>query len=170
MDFEDETWHEATEEGSDELLSQDDLRLPAGASILVQLHATRAWLARRLEEIRLQVGESALDLQVVMRAESQETRPRRHERERQVRQQLHVQQALIETQERLDAYEEAQTLLEEYIAHTSGQRVLVEYYLALEELLLSDPTTQWPAEKTPRMQALAEVQQHIERLSTPDVE
>jgi len=59
--------NEITEEvGSDELLAADELRLPAGASMLVRLHAMRAWLQRRHAESDLEVGQAALSLQMAM--------------------------------------------------------------------------------------------------------
>ena len=51
--------HEPDDEtGSDELLSDENLRLPEGANILVRLHAVRAWLSRRRDETSIEVGEA----------------------------------------------------------------------------------------------------------------
>ena len=49
MDNDDDFADTSIEIGSDELLSDDDLRLPESANILVRTHAVRAWLvgARR---------------------------------------------------------------------------------------------------------------------------
>src|SRR6266853_1130309 len=131
--------HESADEeiGSDELLSDENLRLPESANILVRLHAVRAWLSRRHDEATIEVGEAALALQEVMQENPVETRPRRriHLMEEAQRFQR-AQQVLVEAQQRLSAYEEAQSILEDCVAHTSGERVLVEYYLTLEELVL----------------------------------
>src|SRR3954469_18801498 len=167
MDIDDETSDSSVETGSDELLSDDDLRLPESASILVRIHAVRAWLARRYEETVIEVGEAALVLQEMMMQEPQETRLRRRERQSQQEQLSHIQQVLLEAQQRLSAYEEAQSLLEDCIVHTSGERVLVEYYLALEDLLQSispeDLTSQ-----APRLRALADVQHRIEHVGVTE--
>ena len=69
MDIDDETPDSSVEIGSDELLSDDNLRLPESASILVRIHAVRAWLARRYEETTIEVGEAALALQKMMMQE-----------------------------------------------------------------------------------------------------
>jgi hypothetical protein len=135
MDFDNEIPDASTETGSDELLSDDNLRLPESANILVRTHAVRAWLARRCKETALEIGEAALALQQTMMQEPQETRLRRRERQNLEWQISQRQQQLQEAQQRLDAYEEAQGLLEDCIAHTSGERVLVEYYLVLEDLV-----------------------------------
>ena len=63
MNFDDHTPEEVTEVGSDELLSDDDLRLPEEANPLVRLHAVRAWLTRRQKMANLEIGEAALKLQ-----------------------------------------------------------------------------------------------------------
>ncbi len=152
--------------GSDELLSGDNLRLPESANILVRLHALRAWLARRHHEATIVVGEAALHLQQVMQEDVQETGVRRLHRRMhgtETGQQLQrAQQTLAVAQQRLGAYEEAQSILEDYVAHTSGERVLVEYYLALEELLLQNQVH--PGEHSPCSDALAEVLHRIEHV------
>lgn len=163
MDNDDDT---SLEVGSDELLSDDNLRLPESANVLVRLHAVRAWLARRRDETAIEVGEAVLNLQEAMSPEFQGARPRRRERQDQETQLLHIQQALVVVQQRLQAYEEADALLEDCIAHTSGERVLVEYYLALEELVQNTTRTD-QAERIPWLRALADVQQRIERVSVP---
>jgi hypothetical protein len=151
---------------SDELLSRDNLRLPESANILVRLHALRAWLARRHHEATIAVGEAALSLQQVMQEDIQETGIRRLHRRRheaETGQQLQrAQQTLAAAQQRLVAYEEAQSILEDYVAHTSGERLLVEYYLALEELLLQNQVH--PGEHSPWSDALAEVLHRIEHV------
>ncbi len=63
MNFEDESFDDTTEKGSDELLSDDNLRLPENANVLVRLHAIRAWLTRRQQETTIEMGENALALQ-----------------------------------------------------------------------------------------------------------
>lgn len=186
---------EGGEIGSDELLADDGLRLPDSANILVRLHAVRAWLARRRNEAAIEVGEAALALQQEMEAPTDEFRPRRR-----VRQQLevgaspqtrlsHSQQALTAAQEQLSAFEEAQELLEECVAHTSGERALVEYYLTLEHLLLdngysSDAINRVPTQRSPQVgainlaptqrspwyDAMAEVLHRIEHVGTTQEE
>ena len=152
--------------GSDELLSDDNLRLPESANMLVRLHALRAWLSRRHDEAIIAVGEAALHLQEVIQEDVQEMGARRlrrrmHEEEAGQRLQR-AQQTLAAAQQRLGAYEEAQSILEDYVAHTSGERVLVEYYLALEELLLQNQVH--PGEHSPWSDALADVLHRIERV------
>ena len=65
------------ETGSDELLADDNLRLPESANVLVRVHAVRAWLARRHEEATIEAGRAALALQQAFNAPGEETRPRR---------------------------------------------------------------------------------------------
>jgi len=175
LDIDDETEDTSPETGSDELLAADDLRLPEGASILVRLHAVRAWLTRREQETSIEVGEAVLDLQQAILYEPAEIHSRRQARQEESERLYHahrVQQALTEAQERLSAFEEAQNLLEDCIAHTSGERVLVEYYLALEELVQGNMPPEAPeqAELSPRLQVLAEVQRRVERVSIPEVD
>lgn len=174
MSFDDDFAEEETETGSDELLSDDNLRLPEGASPLVRLHAIRAWLARRQYETRIEIGEAALALQRLMEMEDepQMTRLRRRERTSLMERVQQTQQEMEGGQQRLNTYEEAQTLLEECITHTTqGERALVEYYLALEDLLQSDdlpaPTL---SSATPRQQALMDVQHRVEHVSAPHEE
>ncbi|GAC1696235.1 MAG: hypothetical protein PVS3B1_34750 [Ktedonobacteraceae bacterium] len=170
MDYDNEIPGDSTEIGSDELLSDENLRLPESANILVRTHAVRAWLARRREETAMEIGEAALIVQQEMTQEKQETpgtRLRRRERQNREWQMGQRQQVLKEAQQRLDAYEEAQDLLEDCIVHTSGERVLVEYYLALEDLVQSIIQAD-QAEDTPRLQALADVQHRVERVGAPN--
>ncbi|HZS77112.1 MAG TPA: hypothetical protein VFA41_10915 [Ktedonobacteraceae bacterium] len=166
------------ETGSDELLAADDLRLPESADILVRLHAVRAWLERQRKEATLDVGRAALALQEAMESPVEELRPRRRamrEGDSFTARLNAAQQALRKAQERLSAYEEAQSLLEDCVAHTSGQRVLVEYYLTLEELLTgsgyalpSQETT--PDTDSPWYDVMLEVMQRIEHVTTPQEE
>jgi hypothetical protein len=158
--------------GSDELLSDDNLRLPDNANVLVRLHAVRAWLSRRHDEATIEVGEAALAFQEIMQEEATETRLRRrmHQVE-QVQRLRHAQQGLVVAQQRLSAYEEAQTILEDCVAHTSGERVLVEYYLTLEELILqNNQQTDLVKEHSPWLDALSEVLHRIEHVGTPNEE
>ncbi len=136
--FSDEDTSDDDEIGSDELLSGENLRLPEGANFLVRLHAVRAWLSRRLDEATIEVGEAALALQEMMQEGAVETRPRRraHQNESVQEQFQRAQKALAGSQQRLSAYDEAQSILEDCVVHISGERVLVEYYLTLEELVL----------------------------------
>ena len=159
--------------GSDELLSDENLRLPEGANILVRLHAVRAWLARRRDEATIEVGEAAIELQEMMQEEAVETRPRRrtHQIEAVQQQFLLAQKALAESQQRLSAYEEAQSILEDCVAHTSGERVLVEYYLTLEELVLqSQEVVDQTEDRSPWLDAISDVLHRIEHVGTPDEE
>ena len=161
------------EPGSDELLSDENLRLPEGANILVRLHAVRAWLDRRHNEASIEVGEAALALQEIMQEEAVEIRPRRRTHQFEAVQQpfQRVQKALAESQQRLNAYEEAQSILEDCVAHTSGERVLVEYYLTLEELVLqSQEQMDQTADRSPWLDALSDVLHRIEHVGTPDEE
>jgi hypothetical protein len=161
------------ESGSDELLSDENLRLPEGANILVRLHAVRAWLSRRHDEASIEVGEAALALQEMMQGEAVETRPRRrtHQIEAKQQQFQRAQKALAESQQRLRAYEEAQSILEDCVAHTSGERVLVEYYLTLEELVLqSQEQMDLTEDRSSWLDALSDVLHRIEHVGTPDEE
>ena len=167
MDFDNEIHGTSTEIGSDELLSDDNLRLPESANILVRTHAVRAWLTRRCKETAIEIGEAALALQQTMMQEPQETRLRRRERHNLEWQLSQRQQRLKEAQQRLDAYEEAQALLEDCIAHTSGERIQVEYYLALEDLVQSVAQANQP-EDTSRLQVLADVQHRVEHVGAPN--
>jgi hypothetical protein len=166
--------HESSdnEPGSDEVLSDDNLRLPESANILVRLHAVRAWLSRRYDEATIEVGEAALTLQELMQGDAIETRPRRRIHLAEEAQQFHrAQKALAAAQQRLSAYEEAQAILEDCIAHTSGERVLVEYYLTLEELVMqSQEQMDQEGKNSPWFDAMADVLHRVERVGTPDEE
>ena len=171
--FSDEDTSNEGEVGSDELLSDENLRLPEGANILVRLHAVRAWLSRRRNEASIEVGEAALMLQEVMQEQAVETRPRRRALQVEtVQKQLQqAQQTLAESQKRLSAYEEAQSLLDDCVAHTSGERVLVEYYLTLEELVLQNQVRGDRSEDlSPWLDAMSDVLHRIEHVGTPDEE
>lgn len=168
MDFADELSGDTTETGSDELLSDDSLRLPESANVLVRLHAIRAWLTRRQQETTIEVGESALALQEAMQ-EGDYIRLRRREREAQAERLQRAQAALHAAQLRLETYEEAETLLEDCITHTtSGERVLVEYYLTLEELM--NDVNEHGDRSSPRFRALADVQHRVEHVGAPNEE
>ena len=78
-----------------------------------------------------------------------------------------------EAQEQLNAFEEAQILLEECVAHTNGDRALVEYYLTLEQLLLDNGYSthaEMPTQHSPWYDAMAEVLHRIEHVGTPQEE
>ncbi|MBX5457499.1 MAG: hypothetical protein IRZ31_11410 [Thermogemmatispora sp.] len=165
---------EQEERGSDELLASDELRLPEGASFLVRLHAVRAWLARRQEEAKLAAGEAALRLQELALAQEGESRLRRRQLEQQAQRQHQARQDLEDANSRLRAYAEAATLLEETVDHISGQRVLVEYYLALSELLECEVSRARSLQeresllaRSPRLQVLQDVLQRVEQVSLP---
>jgi hypothetical protein len=166
--------HESADEeiGSDELLSDENLRLPESANILVRLHAVRAWLFRRHDEATIEVGEAALALQEVMQEDAVETRPRRRRQQILEAQRFQrVQQGLAQAQQRLSAYEEAQSILEDCVAHTSGERVLVEYYLTLEELVLrSLEQVERDEDHAPWLEAVSDVLHRVEHVGTPDEE
>ena len=177
MDIDDEIPGESGETGSDELLSQDNLRLPESANILVRVHAVRAWLTRRQHEAAIQVGEAVLHLQEMEMEEPQELRMRRRARQLFTERRERAQQALTDVQERLSAYEEAQALLEDCMAHTSGERVLVEYYLLLEEQVATrtlphngDEVAGQPDQRphSPAwFSAIADVQHRVEHVGIP---
>lgn len=172
MNFDDEHSEETPEIGSDELLSDDNLRLPDSASPLVRLHAIRSWLTRRQEDTTLELGEAALALQQALQEEPQETRLRRRERQAQAGYAAlqRIQQNMTDAQHRLHAYEEAQTLLEECLNHTTaGERALVEYYLTLEEILLT-PSEESNERSSAWLRAIADVQNRVERVSIPNEE
>ena len=166
-DFEEN--EENNEVGSDELLSDDNLRLPEGASPLVRLHAVRAWLKRRQQETEMEIGNAALSLQQLMEDEPQVTsRLRRRERQDAMEHVQQAQQELQQAQQRLDAYDEAQNLLEDCITHTTpGERALVEYYLSLEEIMYSNDSTDDVTATAARRQALMDVQHRVEHVTTP---
>jgi hypothetical protein len=170
VDIDDDASDLSEEVGSDELLSNDNLRLPESANILVRLHAVRAWLARRREEAIIEVGNAALEFQQASAPGPQVTRLSRRERGGHEARLLDTQRVLAAAQQRLQAYEDAQALLEDCIAHTtSGERVLVEYYLTLEELVQDSMRTS-EEERTPWLRALADVQHRIERVGAPNEE
>ena len=162
MDNDDETLDESNETGSDELLSEDNLRLPESANILVRVHAVRAWLARRRDEATIQVGEAALHLQEIAMEEPQELRVRRRAQQLLAERRERAQQALVEAQERVSAYEEAHALLEECLAHNNGERVLVEYYLLLEERTATQADQ--PPHTPSWYSAIADVQHRVEHV------
>ena len=177
MNIDDEEFQDegATEVGSDELLSDDNLRLPESANILVRVHAVRAWLTRRRNEAALEVGEAALDVQDVIQSDFEDVRPRRRREQMQQERLQRAQQGLSRAQERQVAYEEAETLLEDCIAHTSGERVLVEYYLTLDELVQRNAERERASgveqgERSAWLEAVADVQHRIERVGIPDEE
>ena len=159
------------ETGSDELLANDNLRLPDSANVLVRVHAVRAWLARRHDEAAIEAGMAALALQQAMSNASEETRPRRrasHPPDTSM-----AQQQLADARHCMDAIEEAQTLLEDYIAHTNGERVLVEYYLAVEQLIMDNGYTltgEHPIQHAPWIDMMLEVMQRVEHVGTPQEE
>jgi len=166
MNFDDEFLEETTEIGSDELLADDNLRLPDNANTLVRLHAIRAWLKRRQQETSMEIGETALALQNALQEEPQGTHLRRRERQAQTERTQQQQQAFLDAQQRLSGYEEAEVLLEECVSHTTtGERVLVEYYLTLEELV-ENALQENEAEHLPRIQAMKDVQHRVEHVGS----
>ncbi|HTK08057.1 MAG TPA: hypothetical protein VL485_12870 [Ktedonobacteraceae bacterium] len=168
MGFSEDDFNEGNESGSDDLLSDDFLRLPEHANILVRIHAVRAWLTRRLKETEIEVGEATLALQELQIAVA--SFQRRREREQQGVRMQHLQQEFHDAQERLRGFQDADELLEENIAHvTSSERALVEYYLSLEEIMHSDDEERLPATAA-WLTALSEVQHRIEYVGIPNEE
>jgi hypothetical protein len=174
MDINDEIPDESSETGSDELLSEDNLRLPESANILVRVHAVLAWLTRRQHEAAIQVGEAALHLQEMETEQPQELSLRRRARQLSTERRTRAQEALTDAQERLSAYEKAQALLEDCIAHASGERVLVEYYLLLEEQAatrdlphVEDEAAGQPPHSPAWFSAIADVQHRVEHVGIP---
>ena len=106
--------------------------------MLVRLHAVRAWLSRRLDEATIEVGEAALALQEMMQEEAVETRPRRiahlnDSSSRTISARTESACRVTTTFERLRG---SAIHLRGLRCAYSGERVLVEYYLTLEELVL----------------------------------
>jgi hypothetical protein len=165
-DEEDENFAEVAY-GSDELLASDELRLPASANILVRLHALRAWLSRRSNETEGEIGTAVLALQLAMSEPATEIRPRRRASQHDISPVQVAQQTLAEAQQRLSAYDEANTLLEDCVTHiTASERVLVEYYLALEELLQAADAPSG----SPWLTAVLAVLHRVEQVGTPGEE
>ncbi|GCF07641.1 hypothetical protein [Dictyobacter arantiisoli] len=169
MNFDDEDEYlnntdELEETGSDNLLSDDDLRLPEDANPLVRLHAVRAWLKRQQAETKLALGVAALEIQEIEQAPETVPLRRRAQQEKQERIQR-IQATFQSHQESLDAYEEASEWLEDCVNHTTvSERLLVEYYLQIEDVVrtaLEDNSLQ----ATPRIEALLNVQQRVERVA-----
>jgi glucose-6-phosphate-specific signal transduction histidine kinase len=136
--------------------------------VLVRVHAVRAWLARRHEEAAFEAGMAGLTLQQAMSNPVEETRPRR--RAPQSLDTTLAQQQLSDARQRIDAFDGAQRLLEDCIAHTNGERVLVEYYLAVEQLIIDNGyalSGEAPIQHTPGLDAMLEVMQRIEHVGTP---
>lgn len=162
-DDEDDETSLTGEAGSDELLAADDLHLPASANILVRLHALRAWLQRRQRESELEVGNAALAMREATLESANEIRPRRRATQ-ETPQVQRFQTRLAEAQQRTSAYDEALTLLEECVAHTTAStRVLVEFYLSLEELMQAADSFS----SSPWLEAMQDVQQRVEQVGTP---
>jgi hypothetical protein len=171
MDSDHELDPETTEIGSDELLSDDNLRLPEGASPLVRVHALRSWLKRRQQDTTLEIGAAALAWQEIQQEAMQDTaRLRRREQQRLAERVQQAQQDFQDAQQRLSIYEEIADLLEDYIAHTtSNNRVLVEYYLQLEEMMQQEEQKEAEADRS-RMRVLTDVQHRVEQVSTPEID
>ena len=150
--------------GSDELLSDDNLRLPENASPLVRLHAIRSWLTRRQKDTTIEIGMAALRLQEMHQLDTVSTRLRRRELQEYEERLQKVQKGFTDAQESLRTYEEASALLEDAVNHTTvGERLLVEYYLVLDELVQNEMQEVVDA-PNPRALALMDVQRRIERI------
>jgi hypothetical protein len=163
MEFDEESTNQLNEIGSDELLSDDNLRLPENANPLVRLHAVRAWLTRRQTEIKLEMGKTALtiqDMQMILTGEHL----RRRDYQDRMDQIYKAQQSFQEAQDQISTYEEVASLLEDCVNHTTvGERLLVEYYLQLDDLVQTS-LQENQEESTPRLQALMEVQHRVEHV------
>jgi thioredoxin-like negative regulator of GroEL len=175
MGFDDEEensseWADETEEvGSDELLASDTLRLPEHASVLVRLHALRAWLTRRQEEAKIALGEAAMALQQAMQEPEQVVYSRRRNRLAQAEQRAQVERGLATANAHLRAYENAQELLEDCVDHTTtGERALVEYYLTLDMLLqqLHNDSSGDGISRAARIAAFSDVLHRVEHVSS----
>lgn len=165
MDFDDELSNisDETITGSDELLSDDSLRLPESANPLVRLHAIRAWLKRRQQEAQLNMGKMALELQALQH-EADTTPLRRRAYQEHMEHLQKVQSLFQQTQERFETYQEAEAMLEECVNHTTvGERLLVEYYLEIEALIHTN-LQESNQEPTPRIESLFAVQNRIEHV------
>lgn len=164
MDFDDEFINDAEETGSDELLSDDNLRLPEGANPMVRLHAVRAWLKRRQREIKLAMGNTALELQASQQSGSSAPLRRRAYQE-QMEGLQRLQTSFQRDQERLNAYEEAEAELEDCVNHTTvGERLLVEYYLQLD-MIIQTELQEHAQHETLRIETLLGVQHRVERVT-----
>jgi hypothetical protein len=158
---------EETTTGSDDLLSDDNLRLPEDANPLVRLHAIRSWLARRQKETEQDIGMAALGLQQIQQ-EEEEGATRLRRREIQARQERvdRTLQALQDAQQSLLAYEEARELLEECVSHvTVSERLLVEYYLTLTNII-QDAEQPENDTQSARVQAFSDVLYRVERVGS----
>ncbi len=159
---------DTSETGSDELLSADNLRLPENANPLVRLHALRAWLVRRQKEATLAIGQAALTLQQLQHEDAGAPRLRRSEREALMQNIQRAQNLFKQAQEHLDAYEEAEAILEDCVNHlTINERLLVEYYLALDDIIQSSIQEEQDETHSPHVEALLDVQQRVERVGSP---
>ncbi|GCE06313.1 hypothetical protein [Dictyobacter aurantiacus] len=163
MDFDEELSQQPEEIGSDELLSDDNLRLPEDANPLVRLHAVRAWLKRREDETHVDMGKAALTIQELQSNAGSEPMRRRAYQEQMERLQS-AQHAFQSAQESLATYEEAESMLEECVNHTTvGERLLVEYYLEIDNLI-QNSLEESNQQQTPRIEALFEVQSRVEHV------
>ncbi|HEX4203353.1 MAG TPA: hypothetical protein VHZ51_03975 [Ktedonobacteraceae bacterium] len=169
MDFEEEFSTNETEVGSDELLSDDSIRLPDSANPLVRLHAVKAWLTRRQKETTLEMSKAALDWQTLQQTATQDSgRMRRREQQQLTEQLQRAEHSYQMLQEKLNAYEQAEQLLEDCLAHTtSSERTLVEYYLLLEEMVGQEVDNPDSVAATPHQQAFTDVQHRVEQVGAP---
>jgi hypothetical protein len=164
--YENESFAEHEESGSDELLAADELRLPEGANTLVRLHALRAWLERKRTEGDQQVGTAVLAVQMAMSDQEMGSRPRRRFGENNAPL-VRARATLLRERLRQSAYEQASLLLEECVAHTTtGERLLVEYYLSLGELVTAGEA----AAEAPWQEAMQDVLHRVEQVGSPGEE
>jgi hypothetical protein len=164
--YENESFAEHEESGSDELLAADELRLPEGANLLVRLHALRAWLERRRTESDQQIGRAVLAVQTAMSDQQMRERPRRRFGENNAPL-VRARAALSRARLQQSAYDQASILLEECVTHTTtGERLLVEYYLSLGELVAAGETSA----EAPWQEAMRDVLHRVEQVGSPGEE
>ena len=95
-------------------------------------------------------------------------RLRRREREELLQRVQQAQDSLQRAQAHLNAYEEAEATLEDCVNHlTVGERLLVEYYLILEDTVQTSIEEDQESASSPRIEALLDVQQRVERIGSP---
>ena len=130
--------------------------------------------SRRLDEATIEVGEAALALQEMMQEGAVETRPRRraHQNESVQEQFQRAQKALAESQQRLSAYEEAQSILEDCVAHIKRRARFGRILPDPGRACAAKPGTEWIRQKisSPWLDALSDVLHRIEHVGTPDEE
>jgi len=78
-----------------------------------------------------------------------------------------AQLSLSQAQQRQSAYDEARALLEDCVTHTTAsERLLVEYYLSLEEMIQAADSP----DGSPWLEVMLDVMQRVEQVGTPGEE